>query len=65
MDANKLANVREDILKKNRLTSAEIEEIKKTAREPTNSENQNPEDVRVEMQNMTREQIKDTVEQVR
>ena len=36
MDANKLANVRPDILKKNRLTLEEILEIQSTAREPTN-----------------------------
>ena len=65
MDANKLANVRRDLLKKIRLTSTEIEEIKRTAREPTNSEKQSPEDVRVKIENLKPEQIKDTVEQVR
>ena len=49
---------------KNRLTSAEIREIIRITREPTNPEKQNPEDVRVIMENMTLEQNKDTVEQV-
>ena len=65
MEAKKLANARRDRLKKNRLTSAEIEEIKKTAREPTKLEKQNPKNIRVRMENMTPEQIKDTVKKVR
>ena len=50
MDANKLVSVRRDIIKKNILTSTEIEEIKKTAGKPTNSEKQNPENARVRME---------------
>ena len=65
MDASKLANVRRDKLKKNRLTSAEIEEIKRTAREPRNLEKRNPEDVKVRMENMAPEKIKGTLEEVR
>ena len=65
MDASKLANVRQDKLKKNRLTSAEIEEIKRTAREPRNLEKRNPEDVKVRMENMAPEKIKGTLEEVR
>lgn len=41
MDSKKLAHVRQDIPKKNILTSAEIEEIKRTRRESRNSEKQN------------------------
>lgn len=52
MNANKLANVRRNILKKIRLTSPEIEEIKRAARKPTNSEKQSLEDVRVKMENL-------------
>ena len=36
IDANKLANVRKNIMKKNRLTAAEIEEIKMKIRQPIN-----------------------------
>ena len=35
IDANKLANVRRDIMNKKRLTEAEIQEIKKTVRKQT------------------------------
>ena len=52
MDPNKVANVRPVILTKNRLTSAEIEDIKKTTKEPTYSEKQSPEDVGVRMEHM-------------
>lgn len=52
MNANKLANVRRNILKKIRLTSPEIEKIKRAARKPTNSEKQSLEDVRVKMENL-------------
>ena len=65
MDSKKLAHVRQDIPKKNILTSAEIEEIKRTRRESRNSEKQNPEDARVTIENMAPEQIQDTVKKVR
>ena len=42
------------ILKKISLTSAEIEKIKRTAKETTNSKKQSPDDVRVKMENLTR-----------
>lgn len=45
MAANELANVRRDILKANRLVSAEREEIKRTARKLPISDKQNPEDL--------------------
>ena len=38
IDANKLANVRRDIMKNNRLTAAEIEKIKIKIRQPINTE---------------------------
>ena len=38
IDANKSTNVRQYILKKEKLTSAEIKEINGIVREPTNSE---------------------------
>ena len=37
IDANKLANVRREIMKKNRLAAAEIEEIKMKIRESINT----------------------------
>ena len=62
MDPNKLANVRGDILKKNRLKSGETEEIKRTAaREPRNSEKRNPADASLRTERITPEQIKNTV----
>ena len=45
MAKNELANVRRDILKANRLISAEREEIKRTARKLPISDKQNPEDL--------------------
>ena len=57
IDADKSTNVRQYILKKEKLTSAEIKEINGIVREPTNSEKQNPEDVRVRMENMTLERF--------
>ena len=38
IDGNKVANVRKDIMKKNRLTVAEIEEIKTKIRQPINTD---------------------------
>ena len=65
IDANKLVNVRRDIMKKNRLTAAEIEEIKMKIRQPINTEQQNPEDAKVRLENLTPEQLENTIEQVR
>ena len=65
IDASKLANVRRDIVKKNRLTAAEIEEIKMKIRQPINTKQQNPEDARVWLENLTPEQVENTIEQVR
>ena len=65
IDANKLANVRRDIMKNNRLTATEIEEIKRKIRQPINTEQQNPEDSRVRLENLTLEQVENTIEQVR
>ena len=65
IDANKLANVRRDTMKKNRLTAAKIEEIKMKIRQPINTEKQNPEDARVRLENLIPEQVENTIEQVR
>ena len=56
IDANKLANVRRDIMKNNRLTAAEIEKIKIRIRKPINTEQQSPEDDRVRLENLTEKQ---------
>ena len=45
IDANKLANVRRDIINKKRLKETEIEDIKKTVRKQTKTEKPKPEDV--------------------
>ena len=67
IDANKLANVRRDIRKNNKLTAAEIEEIKMEIRQPINTEQRNPEDARMRLENLTPEQVENTrdIEQVR
>ena len=65
IDANKLANVRREIMKKNRLVAAEIEEIKMKIRESINTEQKNPQDARVRLENLTPEQVENTIEQVR
>ena len=62
IDANKLANVRRDIMKKNRLTAAEIE---MKIKQPINTKQQNPEHARVRLENLTPEQVENTIEQVR
>ena len=64
IDANKLANVRRNIMKKNRLTAAEIEEIKMKIRQPINKKKENPEDGRMRLENLTPQQVKNTIEQV-
>ena len=61
-DANKLANVRRDKMKNNRLTAAEIEEIKIKIRQPINTEQQNPKDTRMRLENLTPEQVENTIE---
>ena len=66
IDANKLANVRRDIMKKNRLTAAEIEKTKTKIRQPMNTKQQNPENARwVRWGNLIPEQLENTIEQVR
>ena len=65
IDTNKLANIRRDIMKKNRLTAEDIEEIKMKIKQPINTEQQNPEDARVRLENLTPEQVENTIEQVR
>ena len=64
IDANKLANVRRNIMKKNRLTAAEIEEIKMKIRQPINKKKENPEDGRMRLENLTPQQVKNIIEQV-
>ena len=65
IDVNKLANVRRDIIDKERLTEAEIEDIKKTVRTETKTEKPKPEYVTVKMVNLTPKQIKNTIKQIR
>ena len=65
IDANKLANVRQDIINKKRLTEAEIEDIKKTVRKQIKTEKPKPGDVAVKMENLTPEQIENTIKQIR
>ena len=65
IDANKLANIRRDIMNKKRLTEAEIEDIKKTVRKQTKTEKPKPKDVAVKLENLTPEQIENTVKQIR
>ena len=62
---NKLANVRRDIMKKNRLTAEEIEEIKTKIRQPINTEGQNPEHARLRLKNLPPEQTGKTIKPVR
>ena len=52
-------------MKKNRLTVAEIEEIKTKIRQPINTERQNSEDGRVRMENLTTKKIENTIEEAR
>ena len=61
INANKLVNVRIDIMKKNRLTAAEIEDIKMKIRQPINKKRQNPEDTRVRLKNLASEQVENTI----
>ena len=65
IDADKLANVRRDVMKKNRSTATEIEEIKMKIRQPINTKQQNPKDARVRLENLIPEQVENGIEQVR
>ena len=62
VDANKLANIRRDIMKKNRLTAVEIEEMEMKVRQPINTKQWNPEDGKVRLKNITSEQVENTIE---
>ena len=48
-------------MKKNRLTAAEIEEIKMKIRQPINKKRQNPEDTRARLKNLAPEQKENTI----
>ena len=53
-------------MKKNRSTTvAEVEEIKMKLRQPTNTKQKNPEDARMRLENLTPEQVENTIEQIR
>ena len=52
-------------MKKNRLTAEDIEEINMKIKEPINTEQQNPEGARVRLENLTSEQVENTIKQVR
>ena len=52
-------------MKNSRLTAAEIEEIKMKIRQPVSTEQQNQEDTRVRLENVTPEQVENTIDQVR
>ena len=65
IDANKLANVRRDTIKNNRLPGAENKEIKRKTKQPINTEQQNSKDPRVRLENLTPEKVESTIEQVR
>ena len=65
IDAKRLANVRRDIMKNNRLTAVEIEEINMKIKQPINAEQQNPDDARVMLENLTPEQVENIMEQVK
>ena len=52
-------------MKNSRLTAAEIEEIKMKIRQPISTEQQNQEDARVRLENITPEQVENTIDQVR
>ena len=65
IDAKRLANVRRDIMKNNRLTAVEIEEINMKIKQPINAEQQNPDDARVMLENLTPEQVENIIEQVK
>ena len=65
IDANKLANFRQDIMNKKRLKEADIENIKKTIRKQTKTEKIKPEDIAVKVENLTPQQIQNTIKQIR
>ena len=52
-------------MNKKRLTEAEIEDIKKTVRKQTKTEQPKPEDAAVKIKNLTPEQIANTIKQMR
>ena len=52
-------------MKKNRLTAAEIEKIKTEIWQPINTEQQNSEDARMRLENLTPKPVENTTEQVR
>ena len=60
IDANKLANVRRDIIKKKRLTDAELESIRRKVRERLNQNDQKREDI--DQQNTPSENIEEADE---
>ena len=62
IDVNKLANLRRDIMQKNRLTASKIENIKTKIRQPINTERQNLEDARLRLENLTPEQVQNIIE---
>ena len=62
VDANKLVNIRRDIMKKNRLRVVDIEEMEMKMRQKINAEQWNPEDGKVRLKNITPEQVKNTLE---
>ena len=64
IDTNKSANVGRHIMKNNRLTAAEIEEIKMKIMQPINTEQQKPEDARVRLENLIPEQVENIIQQV-
>ena len=65
IDANKLANVRTDVKKKNRLTAAEMKQIKMKIRQPINTEQKNSGDPKTRFENLTSEQAQNTTEQIK
>ena len=52
-------------MKKNRLIATEIEGIKTKIRQPINTKRQNPKDGRVRLENVTPEQVENTIEHIR
>ena len=53
------------MMKKNRLIATEIEGIKTKIRQPINTKRQNPKDGRVRLENVTPEQVENTIEHIR
>ena len=65
IETNKLAKVRRNIMKKNRLTAGKTEEIKMKIRQPINTEQQNTEDARLRSKNLKPEQVENAIEHLR